>query len=284
MGGAEYQIYLLINFLIKQKLNYHIYYIYENRGGQILNHLNVHLLPLKRLKLNKRFGDRWFLHKTEIQNYLDKIQPDIIYTRSYSSWSGIAAEYTKSNNCIHFWALASDRDLYRLKSPVSFFRPLDRIENIWVLKAFKEASHIITQNNFQQELLSSLYGREGILIRQSVDEFVNCIGEKPTEKIRICWIANLKPLKQPRLFIDLANKFKDDLPEIEKWTEADKKKNDFFEAIGRGEIIKENGVDVYAYGRCDKYYECQGGRQANSLYCKGHNEKEVIIKLHFLAL
>ena len=71
----------------------------------------------------------------------------------------------------------------------------------------------------------------------------------------------------------LKNKFKDDLPEIEKWTEADKKKNDFFEAIGRGEIIKENGVDVYAYGRCDKYYECQGGRQANSLYCKGHNEK-----------
>ncbi len=71
----------------------------------------------------------------------------------------------------------------------------------------------------------------------------------------------------------LNNKFQDDPPTIEKWTAADKQKNDFFEAIARGEIKKENGVDVYTYGRCDKYYECEGGRQANSLYCKGHNDK-----------
>jgi glycosyltransferase involved in cell wall biosynthesis len=33
---------------------------------------------------------------------------------------------------------------------------------------------------------------------------------KPNDRIRVCWIANLKPLKQPELFVQLANEFKEE--------------------------------------------------------------------------
>lgn len=210
MGGAEYQIFLLIDFLSKQQSNLKIYFIYEDNGLKISNNLGVKLLPLKKLKLNKRLGDRWFLHRKGIQKYLNEIRPDIIYTRFYSSWSGIAADYSQKNNCIHFWALASDKDVTRLKEKVLFTKPLNRIENKWVRYAYKYANHIITQNNFQQEMLKTEYGREGVLIRQSAEECVSNFNLKSTEKIRVCWIANLKPLKQPELFIQLANEFKED--------------------------------------------------------------------------
>jgi hypothetical protein len=71
----------------------------------------------------------------------------------------------------------------------------------------------------------------------------------------------------------LKSNFQEDLPTVEKWNNSDQQMNDFFEAIGRGEIKKVDGVDIYVYGRCDKYFECNSGRQENSSYCKGHNEK-----------
>lgn len=210
MGGAERQIALLITHLRKHFTKLQIYFIYEDSGVEVKNNENISLLPLKKLKLNKRFGDRWFLHRKQILSYLEQIQPDVIYTRFYSSWSGIAADYSKKNNCIHFWALASDKDVTRLKEPVSIFKPLNRIENKWVRIAYKNANYIITQNNFQQEMLKTEYEREGVLIRQSAEECVSDYNLKSIEKIRVSWIANLKPLKQPELFIQLANEFKDD--------------------------------------------------------------------------
>ncbi len=210
MGGAEHQIALLINHLRKQFTNLEIYHIYEDNGIEVPNHANIRLLPLKKLKLNKRFGDRWFLHRKQILAHLEQIQPDIIYTRFYSSWSGLAADFAKKNNKIHIWALASDSDVVRLKKPVSFLKPLNKIENKWVRLAFKEASYIITQNNHQQELLRSEYGRDGILIRQSAEESEMEQSLKPNDRIRVCWIANLKPLKQPELFVQLANEFKEE--------------------------------------------------------------------------
>jgi glycosyltransferase involved in cell wall biosynthesis len=208
MGGAEYQISLLIAFLKNQNTPIEVYYIFEDQKSPLEKKSNIHLLPIKKVRLNKSFGNRWFLYKNKIKRHLDDIKPDIIYTRFFSSWSGIAAEYAKKNNCIHIWALASDSDIIRIQKKVPFLKPLDRIENKWVKKAFANASFILTQNNYQQELLRSIHNREGILIKQSNVICAENLINKSNAFLNIYWIANLKPLKQPQLFVELANRFK----------------------------------------------------------------------------
>ncbi len=208
MGGAEYQISLLIEFLKKQSARIEIYYIYEDNRTPIENGLNIQLVPLKKIKLNKRFGDRWFLYKRRIVTELERIRPDVIYTRFFSSWSGIAANFANQNNCIHIWALASDNDVTRLQQSVSLLKPLDYIENGWVKKAFSSANYIITQNRYQQEKIQTVYKREAVLIRQSTDVCQEDSIFKPDSFIAVCWIANLKPIKQPELFVELAERFK----------------------------------------------------------------------------
>lgn len=208
MGGAEYQISLLIDFLKKQSARIEIYYVFEDNRTPIENRLNIQLVPLKKIKLNKRFGDRWFLYRKEIMTELERIQPDVIYTRFFSSWSGIAANFAHQNNCVHIWALASDNDVTRLQQKVSLAKPLNFLENKWVKKAFRSAHYILTQNRYQQEQLQALYKREGVLIRQSAHSCQENSIVKPDSFVAICWIANLKPIKQPELFIELAERFK----------------------------------------------------------------------------
>lgn len=208
MGGAEYQISLLIEFLKKQSAHVEIYYIFEDNRTPIENRVNIHLVPLKKIKLNKRFGDRWFLYRKGIAAELERIQPDVIYTRFFSSWSGIAANFARQNNCTHIWALASDNDVTRLQQRVSLLKPLDFLENKWVKKAFSSADYILTQNRYQQEQIQTVYKREGLLIRQSTDVCQENTIIKPNSFIAICWIANLKSIKQPELFIELAERFK----------------------------------------------------------------------------
>lgn len=208
MGGAEYQISLLIEFLKKQSAHLEIYHIFEDNRTPIKNGLNIQLVPLKKIKLNKRFGDRWFIYKKRIVEELERIRPDVIYTRFFSSWSGIAADFARQNNCTHIWALASDNDVTRLQQRVSLLKPLDFIENKWVKKAFRSANYILTQNRYQQERIKTMYQREGILIRQSTEVCQEDTIVKPNSHIAICWIANLKAIKQPELFIELAERFK----------------------------------------------------------------------------
>lgn len=73
----------------------------------------------------------------------------------------------------------------------------------------------------------------------------------------------------------LNEKFKVEPLTIENWNSntSYQEMNNFFDAIGRGEIKKEGETDVCSFGRCDKFSECGSCRQSNTIYCKGHNEQ-----------
>ena len=115
MGGAELQILYLAKELVNE--GFEVHYIFEDKGVSYSNVLGVHLHPLKKINLSKKLGQRWFLYSKIIKNKLNQLKPDIIYTRFYSSWSGVAASYSMRNQCKHIWAVASDNDL----KEVNFF-------------------------------------------------------------------------------------------------------------------------------------------------------------------
>jgi len=204
MGGAELQISYLVNELIRR--GYEVHYIYEDNGKCIENKVAIHLHPLKKFNIRKWFGEILFLYRKSIIECLKKIRPDIIYTRCYSSWSGFAGLYAHDNNIKHIWAIASDYDLRPLKryTPLKI---LNCLENYFALKSFKYASYILTQNDFQQKRLRTMYNRQGIKIlpvSPGVDKSKLIKGEN----VVVLWIANLKPVKRPELFIALASNFR----------------------------------------------------------------------------
>lgn len=205
MGGAEMQIKYLVRYLVSK--GYKVSYIFEDKGKSYSNELSIDLCPLQKRKIKKTFGSRWIFYHRSLLKKLDELQPDIVYTRFYSSWSGLVSQYAKSNNKTHIWALASDNDLARRKA--SLRKPFDGIEQRWMRKAFAGATVIVTQNETQQVKLQQLYGREGFLFPQSAEKATN-EANKSASPLKVCWIGNLKDVKRPELFLQLVNKFEKD--------------------------------------------------------------------------
>jgi len=209
MGGAEIQIKYLVDYLLEN--NVQVHYIFEDKNikmEDVDNH-NLILYPLSRIKISKRFGNRWFLYQNKINRILKAVKPDGIYTRFYSSWSGFAAEYAYKNGIPHIWALASDNDLKILDKTINPIKPLDVLENYFVRKAFKKASNIIVQNKWQEEQLIQKHNRTGVYLKQAAPFRGELSPSKVQNNFSVVWIANMKPLKRPEIFIQLANHFRE---------------------------------------------------------------------------
>lgn len=209
MGGAEIQIKYLVDFLLKQS-NIQVHFIFEDKNIEFEkpNIDNLILHPLSKINLSKRYGNRWWLYKRRINNLLTKIEPDGIYTRFFSSWSGFASENAKQNNIPHVWALASDNDLRILDKDLNLMKPLNIIENSFVQKAFRNATHIIVQNSWQEKKLQQKYNRKGVYLKQAAPIELRNMPPKEIDLLQIVWIANLKPLKRPDHFIKIASFFR----------------------------------------------------------------------------
>lgn len=208
MGGAELQILYLIEELLTQ--NYRVYYIYEDKKIPFENKHNIELIPLTSKLRSKRFGDRWIYFKKEIFRNLNRIKPDGIYTRTYSSWSGFATQYALKNKIPHVWAVASDNDIPKSIEKVSLLRPRDIIAKQLMNLTINNCTEIVVQNLEQQSLLKRYYNREGILITQSSEVENENVIEKSEDLINVVWIANLKHIKQPEVFLSLVENFAND--------------------------------------------------------------------------
>ncbi|WP_339755323.1 glycosyltransferase [uncultured Winogradskyella sp.] len=207
MGGAEIQIKYLVSFFKKKDLNVH--YIFEDKDKPYTNELNINLHPLKRIKIPKTIGNRWFLYRNTILKLLHTIEPNVIYTRFYSSWTGMASNYSVKNKIPHLWAIASNNDLVKKTKFNFLLKPFDFFEYLIIINAFKHTKNIIVQNNEQKLLLKKNFGIDGLLLRQAVPKPKNEKINKEYNKLNIVWIANLKKIKRPEYFIQIADEYSD---------------------------------------------------------------------------
>jgi len=205
-GGAEYQAYLLSQEL---RDRFEIFYIsvgHEKEECIIDDGMRIYTLKSPAFL---RFKDAYFLLKSKIFRILNEEKPDLIYQRVAYSVTGIAAKYCQEHGRPLIWHIDSKRDVEMKKLSISRRILVDYFEKKYLEFGIKNANCIIGQEDYHNEMLVRNFGKECTVILNSV---------LPVEKkqivktlpIRVLWIANIKPLKQPELFMDLAYQFKED--------------------------------------------------------------------------
>jgi len=205
MGGSQYQAKCLIDRLISEGA-YDITYLtrnfnaaYRPNGYKIIN-VGSQLNVMKGL----------FFDAPNLLKFLKRIHPDVIYQRVGCAYSGIAAYYARHNRCNMVWHVASNADVIPFKFRLSRNVVRRYIDKKFLEYGVRHATHIVVQTHDQAILLGTYYGRSPSALVYNFHPLPTEMIQK-SEPIRIVWIANLKPLKQPELFVSLAR----DLQELD---------------------------------------------------------------------
>lgn len=206
-GGSEYQAKILIDYL--QNKGYRIVGIYAGDKCAKVNVDGVEVYSLRRPKLLSKLGSPFSLDSLKMISILNNIQPDVIYQRIGSAYTGIAAYYARKNNCRMIWHIASEIDV----KPFQFgwkkaIRPFNYLDKKFLEYGIKNADYIIGQAEYQNGLLRENYGRECDLIVPNFHPMPKYEIRKKAP-VKVVWVANFKKLKQPEVFIKLAKEFKD---------------------------------------------------------------------------
>lgn len=205
-GGSEYQVKLLIDEL-KKKKGVRIFYIYSGEGQRIFKKDGITYCVLRRSKKKHRLGKPFFLDTYKLVERLKKINPDVIYQRVGSAYTGVAAYYSRKNNCRSIWHIASEEDVIPLEW---HFRPsvmFDLADKKVMEYGIKNTDCIIGQAEYQDKLLQKYYGRTCDFIIPNFHPSPEQETSKPP-RIQVVWAANFKGFKRPELFVKLAGEFR----------------------------------------------------------------------------
>lgn len=213
MGGAEYQLRLLVERLEELDL-FEIHYLTrrpppprEGRG------YSVHALGHGRPP-----GGAFFLDAPRLWRLLDAVRPHVIYQRVACAYTGVAARYARARHCHMVWHVSSDRDVDPTLRRGSWRAPLEhlrtRVERGCVNYGARAATAVVVQTQHQQALLMRNFGRAATAHIANFHPLAQETLAKPADRIRVCWIANMKPLKRPEIFVALARQLAH-LPQVE---------------------------------------------------------------------
>jgi glycosyltransferase involved in cell wall biosynthesis len=201
-GGAEYQLLEIANTLIAS--GHKVSYIFINNKKQHFEDQDIHLLPISQpVKWKRILGPDSITVCFRLNDALRDLEPDIILNRRGDALTGICAWYANRHKCRFVWHIASlmDTERYRYKwSPSTFFEWLDKRILAY---GIKHAHTIIGQTNMQSRQLQ-------LNFKRSCDAVIPNAHPVPKDRFRktkpptVAWIANIKPLKRPELFVRLA--------------------------------------------------------------------------------
>lgn len=201
MGGAEYQMKCIIEILLKTN-RYEIYYLARNVNGNFIAK-GYDIVQIVKPRNFRKYG--YFLDTIPLLKTLKEIKPDIIYQRVGCAYTGIAAFYKRRFPCRLIWHIAHDLDVRISPSFLSSYKFHHIIESKILEYGIKNADHIIAQTETQKHDL--LYNH-AILVNDVIRNFHPEPNKERkfanNSKVTILWVANLKKMKQPEIFIKLA--------------------------------------------------------------------------------
>jgi glycosyltransferase involved in cell wall biosynthesis len=199
-GGSEYQVRCLLDVLVKCR-GFEITYLtrYVDPGYAADGY------AVQRIGSGDGVGRYGFVFDApRLLGTLKRIRPDVIYQREGTAYTGIAAYYSRDNNCRLVWHISSDSDVDRMARRPYFGNFISRYVDDKVLAyGISHGDKVIAQSRHQADLLFKHYAREVTAVVPNFHPRPREEIEKGSE-IRVVWAANLKAFKQPETFIALA--------------------------------------------------------------------------------
>jgi len=211
-GGAELQAYFIakqlaesveVNYLFMKHPNFKSKRFQKIDDGIILH-------PMKQY-VYKMFGKFFFMNYWELLTLLDNINPDLIYQRGGKPYIGMAARWCKRNNKKLVLGISMERNcskpgIINLKNNFLSY-PSNIINGFLTFSGIKHANLIIAQSHRQQKLLQKNFNLDSIVIPNG--HSVPLPPFKKADPPVISWISNIKTLKQPEIFVKLAENLQD---------------------------------------------------------------------------
>ncbi|HTT04839.1 MAG TPA: glycosyltransferase [Steroidobacteraceae bacterium] len=203
-GGAEYQTRLLIDAL-RRSGRTDIYYLARHLDDTARRD-GYRAVRIGRSGRAPKLG--YLTDVVPLYTALRRIAPQVIYQRVAGGYTGICALYARRHGARLIWHAASDADLTHesLDGGRNFVRR--RLEKWSGALGIRLAGCVVVQHPRQTELLWRNFGRRADeLVREFQPEASEQIDKSGTPTV--VWIANLKPLKRPELFVRLAGALRD---------------------------------------------------------------------------
>lgn len=214
MGGAQYQGHLLAEELARRDAVQVTY---------LARDIPPDLATLSRLPYAVRSIGTWqgirrraaLFDARELWRALCELKPDVVYQQMRQSYTAVCARYASKAGVPFFFQIASDLDLDRtwITNGISANLPFDVAEAIAGIWGLRNASHIIAQTSRQERLLRERFGRDAAAVVRNFQPLPAHLPSKGDTLVEVFWVANLKEVKRPELFVQLAEAFsgRDDL-------------------------------------------------------------------------
>jgi len=199
-GGAEYRMGLIAQGLAR--FGHEVCYVCTSPCTAEWYADAVHVIPIPIRTFSRKLGRNDFLYYSDVSRVLDRIRPDVIYQSVASALTGIAALYARKNGCRMVWHVASERDVRPQRSGSVHSALFDYIDRRWTEYGIRSCDAIIGQARYQDRLLERYYGRHCDLI-VGTPQPIAAESIIKTEPVTVVWVANLKPMKQPEVFLRL---------------------------------------------------------------------------------
>lgn len=203
MGGAEQQMALLVDALVRTG-RFEITYLTRQAGaGYVPDGYAIETIPFNAVSM--RVGN--MLDVVPLIRALKRIRPQVIYQRVGGAYTGAAAWYARRYRARMVWHISSDMNVMPLRMDKN--RASNAVSRFLEKKALeygiRHSDRVIAQTHRQAQLLKQNYGLDTATIIRNFQP-VPPLPEKAADCVNVVWISNLKPLKQPELFIELARR------------------------------------------------------------------------------
>ncbi len=204
VGGTEYRVYLLALYLLSR--GHAVYYIFVDNGHPYECTPGLSLFPMKSKWWPRRLGKNTLIYRKSTHAALCQIRPDIVYQTHACGLTGIAARYCRTHMCKMVWHIASRKDVNRLRLRQWYLSPCNWVEKKYLEYGIHNAAAIIGQAQYQNALLQENYGRTCDMVVPNYQPVPTEVIAKTPSPLNVIWIGNIKSIKQPELFIQLAQR------------------------------------------------------------------------------
>ena len=206
IGGSEVQASYILEYLKKKGHNiFYICYGKQSNIKSVYKEKNFRIYNIS--KPWKGIKQSQYFKKRILWKILDFENPDLIYQRGDFHFSDLVSRYGKSRDIPVISAITMERHCQPIKIRKNHMIIFDVLDKFLIKSYFNKSTKIIAQTTHQKKQLKKNYNLNSIVIPNAHP--IPNIKEKRGNGFKIIWVANIKPIKRPLKFIELANKLSD---------------------------------------------------------------------------